>query len=190
VDSLPLSVTANTLALVTTIGGFVVALAGVISNVVISWLRRGEDLELAEKQHAHERELARGTRLYERRAPLYQRMMAIVQPTMEHVEARTPIVRLSVEPPLPPEPEPDEQREMQIELRTHASHEVGQAFHDYVTKVRSFLLNATTYELTREQTGPSDEVARLHEQMETARAAAREAADTLARLVAEELAAL
>jgi hypothetical protein len=98
----------NSVALAATIGGFVVGLAGVISNVVIVWLRRGQDLELAEKQHAHERELARGDRLYERRAPVYERMMAVVQPTMEYVEARNKIVRLSVEPLLPPEPSVDE----------------------------------------------------------------------------------
>ena len=100
------------------------------------------------------------------------------------------MVRLTVEPPLPPEPSVDEQRALQIELRTHGSVAVGDAFHDYVTKVRSFQLQASTYEIVLEQTGPSDQVAEERDKMEEARTQARAAADTLARLVAEELGSL
>ena len=174
-------------ALAATISGFAVGLAGVLSNVAIAWLRRGQDLELAEKQHSHERELARGPRLYERRVPVYESMMKVVQPVMEHVEARNPIVTFSSEPPLPPEPSLDEQRSLQIVLRTHGSKEIGDAFQDWFKKVRSFQLEASTFEMIREQGGQlTDELPR----METAREQAREAADTLARLVSDELASL
>lgn len=144
-------------------------------------------MALAEKQHEHERELARGTRLYDRRAPVYERMMAIVQPGMEHVEARNKVVRFSVEPPLPPEPELEDQRALQIELRTHGSKEVGDAFHDFVQKVFAFQLTATTYETSRDQGGRGD-LSGEGQAMEDARKEAREAADKLQRLVADELA--
>jgi hypothetical protein len=48
--------------------------------------------ELAEKSHSHERDLARGDRLYARRAPAYEEMIASVHTVMEHVEATEPIL--------------------------------------------------------------------------------------------------
>jgi hypothetical protein len=177
----------NTVAILATIGGFSVGLAGVVANVVIDWRRRTQEVELAEKRQMHERELERGPRLYERRAPVYKRMMGIVQPVMEHVEGRNPMVQFGNPPPLPDEPTIEEQRAFQVELRTYGSKEVGDAFHDFVQKVRSFQVNATVFETIRDQRAPMDD---QREQMDAARERAREAADTLARLVSDELAAL
>jgi hypothetical protein len=177
----------DTVALVATLGGFAVGLAGVLSNVAIAWIKRGQDVELAEKQHAHERELARGSRLYERRAPVYERMMGVVLPVMEHVEARNPIISWSSDPPLPPEPSLDEQRDIQIQLRTHGSKEVGDSFQEWFGKVRLFSLNASTLERIRDQ-AESQQVVDAMEKMEAARVEAREATDTLSRLVSDELA--
>jgi hypothetical protein len=175
----------NTVALAATIGGSVVGLAGVISNVVLAKLRQGQELDLADRQHVHERELARGDRLYERRALVYEQMMGVVATTMEHVERRNPMISFSNEPPLPDEPSVDDQRAMQIKLRTHGSKAVGDAFHDWVQKVRQFQLNATAFEMVRDQRAPfTDE----REVMDDARVEAREAADKLARLLADELA--
>jgi dihydrodipicolinate synthase/N-acetylneuraminate lyase len=117
----------DTVALAATISGFLLGLAGVLSNVAIAWIRRGQDVALAEKQHAHERELARGSRLYERRAPVYEAMMGVVQPVMEHVEARNRIITTSSDPPLPPEPSLEAQRDIQVQLRTHGSKEIADA---------------------------------------------------------------
>jgi hypothetical protein len=95
------------------------------------WRSRGDRdaaRKVAETTHRHERELARGARLYERRAQVYESMMRVVQPAMENVEARNPIITFSNTPPPPPEPSLDEQRELQIQLRTHGSKEIGDAF--------------------------------------------------------------
>jgi hypothetical protein len=175
----------NAVALAATIGGSVVGLAGVISNVVLAKLRQGQELDLADKQHVHERELARGDRLYDRRAPVYESMMKIVQPVMEHVESRNPLVQFGNPPPLPPEPTIDEQRDMQIHLRTYASEEIGDAYRGWFRKVRSFQFEADTFEQLRAQGGPA---MGTRQPMDTARAEAVEAADNLARLVRDELA--
>ena len=177
----------NAVGSVATISGFVVGFAGVISNVAIAWLRRGEEVELAEKQHAHERELTQDLRLYERRAPVYESMMAIVEPAMEHVEARrSNSGSTNVEPPLPREPELEDQRAMQVELRTHSSQEVSDAFHDFVQKsVFAFQLAATDYEEMHSRAASSP--ARVR-RSEDAREQAHKAADKLQRLVADKLA--
>ena len=46
--------------------------------------------------------------------------MKIVQPVMEHVEARNPIISFDPTPPLPEEPSIEEQRALQVDLRTEA----------------------------------------------------------------------
>ena len=115
--------------------------------------------------------------------------MRIVQPTMEHVGARNPLVRLGPPPPLPPEPTIDDQRAVQIELRTHGSKETGDAFQDWATKVRNFLFEATHFETICEQGGRGEELRDARGHMDTARGEANEAADNLARLVSDELAA-
>jgi hypothetical protein len=112
-------------------------------------------------------------------------MMAIIQPTMEHVQARNPVSSLDPPPPLPPEPSMDDQRALQIQLRTHGSKEIGDAFQDWSRKVQSFLLLATTYEMMREH---GQELGDSRALMDGARERAQEAADKLARLVSDELA--
>jgi hypothetical protein len=175
----------DTVALVATVGGSAVALASIGGNVLIAKVQRRQAVELAEGEHMHERELARGDRLYKRRAPVYQAMMGIVQPVMEHVEARNPIMTVHPSPSLPDEPPVDEQRGLQVELRTHGSPEIADAFHDFVMKVRQFQIEATTFETVRASTAPLSGERR---RMDEARDQAREAADELQRLVADELA--
>jgi hypothetical protein len=176
----------------------VVAIVGAISTPLVAiagygfaeWRSRGDRdaaRQLAEEAHGHERELARGARLYERRSPVYESLMRVVQPTMEHVEARNPIISFSTEPPLPPEPSLDDQREVQIQLRTHGSKEVGDAFQEWFQKVRLFMLHASTYEMIRSQ-GVGGDLAESAKQMHAARDEARDVADKLARLVSDELA--
>jgi hypothetical protein len=99
----------DTIALIATIGGFVVTLAGLGANVIIAWLGRSQAVALAEKTHAHEREVARGDRLYESRGQVYEAMMKSVHAMIEHVEATEPIIGYSGEPDLPPDPTPEQQ---------------------------------------------------------------------------------
>jgi hypothetical protein len=177
----------DTVALAATIGSATIGTVTVIANVALAKIRSGQEVELAEKQHEHERELARGDRLYARRAPVYESMMKIVQPTMEHVERRNPIWSSTSDPPLPPEPSIEDQRAVQIELRTHGSKEVGDAFHDFVQKVHRFQIEASNFE-SIERRGQGQQVTDARMQMDAARDEARAAADNLARLISDELA--
>jgi hypothetical protein len=59
-------------ALAAAIGGSVVGVAGVAASAWSNWLQHVSTRELASRQHEHERQLARGARLFERRAPVYE----------------------------------------------------------------------------------------------------------------------
>jgi hypothetical protein len=178
---------ADTIALTATICTAVVGVAGVASNVILAMIRRDQDIALAGKQHSHERELARGDRLYERRAPVYEQLMGIVVTVMEHVEARQSMMEIGRPLDLPAEPSLDDQRAVQVRLRSHGSVEVGDAFQEWFQKVRDFQWYASTYESLREGGG---EIGNVGAEMQATREQARAAADKLARLVSEELASL
>jgi hypothetical protein len=66
----------DAVALAATIGGSLVAVAGIGGNVYIARLQRRTEVKLAEDRQQHERDLARGQRLYERRAPVYESTVA------------------------------------------------------------------------------------------------------------------
>ena len=76
----------DSVALAATIGGSVVGLAGVGATAWSSWLQGLRAAELASRQREHERELARGARLFERRAPVYEEMLRLLYRWMERVE--------------------------------------------------------------------------------------------------------
>jgi hypothetical protein len=66
--------------------------------------------------------------------------MRVVHPLLERVEATEPTVRFGSEPELPPEPSIDEQRALQVELGTYGSLAIGDAYSNFIQKVRSFHL--------------------------------------------------
>jgi hypothetical protein len=177
----------NAVALAATIGGAVVGVVTVTANVVLAWIRRGQEVELAEKQHAHERKLARGDRLYAKRVPVYEAMNRVVNPMLEYVEARNPMLTYNVEPDLPPEPTLDEQRELHLKLATYGSTAASHAYVDFVKKVRLFHIHATSYERTKDS--PRG-LAGAGIEMENARTAVREAAEKLQDLASDEVGSL
>jgi hypothetical protein len=69
----------DSVALAATIGGSLVGIAGVAATAWSNWLQRDSAKDLASLQHQHERELARGARLYERRAPVYEGMLMLLK---------------------------------------------------------------------------------------------------------------
>jgi hypothetical protein len=143
--------------------------------------------ELAQKQRDHERELARGDRLYDKRAPVYESVMQIVHAVKENVEATEPIMRFRGEAEPPPYPGPDEFRIVQVKLRTHGSIIVGDAFDDFGAKATSFYLQAGVVKMLRDQHGAiGDEMTKL----QSAREQVRDAMRVLEGLVSEELASL
>lgn len=181
------SVVVNTVALAATIGGAAVGVVTVLANVALAAIRRGEEVELAEKQHAHERELARGDRLYDQRVPVYEAMNRVVNRMLEYVEARSPMLTYNVEPDLPPEPTLYEQRELHVKLATYGSTAASHAYVDFVKKVRLFHIHATAYERTKDL---PTALASTGIDMENARTAVRAAAETLQDLASDEAGSL
>jgi hypothetical protein len=74
------------------VGGAVVGLAGVLGNSWSSWVQRKEANDLAAKQHEHEGKLSRGDRLYERRAPVYEAVVAFAYLVMDRIENTEPLI--------------------------------------------------------------------------------------------------
>lgn len=176
-------------ALAATIGGSAVGLAGVAATVWSNWLQRDSAKELAALQHDHERDLARGARLYERRAPVYQQMLTLLYPWMERVDATDRLWKDANEPEPPEPPSPDEWRAMQAELGTHGSTAVSDGYRAFSEAIQEFFDRVMTMRLIRDGSATGDLAARARE-MEDARRSVREALRKLERLVSDELAAL
>ena len=176
------------MALVATIGGSVVALAGVGVSAWSNWLQQGTARDLASKQHEHERELARGGRLYERRAPIYEQMLKLLNVWMERVDATEPIWKYADDPGPPDPPDLEESRAMQVQLSTHGSPEVSDAYRAFGEALREFAQRVDAYRLIRSGEDAEGNLADSASKMEEARGKVREALRTLERLVSDELA--
>jgi hypothetical protein len=175
----------DAVALAATVGGSVVALAGVGVTAWGAKQQRASAKELAEAQQAHERKLASGGRLFERRAAVYERMEGVMHRLAERVEATEPILRMSGDPEPPEPPTPDEQRAMQTPLRTFGSKAVADAYGTFMQSVLAFFVQATTLRAAREARGAVEEPWR---EVEDARAKVRANVETVERLVREDLA--
>jgi hypothetical protein len=123
----------DAVALAATIGGSVVALAGVGAAAWGVAQQRASARELATSQHQHERDLARGARLFDRRAEVYERMLAFMQLWTDRIEAIEAIYREGPEPPEPPTL--DELNAWLARLRTFGSREVAVAYEGYAEAI-------------------------------------------------------
>jgi hypothetical protein len=97
------------------------------------------------------------------------------------------MIQVGPPPDLPDEPSINDQRAVQVLLRSHGTPAVGDAFQEWFRKVREFQWRASTYENFRDQGGQFENAGL---EMENAREEARALADKLARLVSNELASL
>jgi hypothetical protein len=177
----------DSVALAATIGGSVVALAGVAAGMWSVTQQRQSSNELADRQHTHERELARGARLFERRADLYERLVGFVHVWWERVAATEPIARWDNDPEPPEPPTIEEWRAMYVQLRTLGSVTVAEAFDEFAEAFRDFTAQVDLLRSTRDQ--PSKSPAPWHEVQE-ARQRVRALSERVERLVSEELATL
>jgi hypothetical protein len=173
-------------ALAATIGGSVVALAGVGATVWGAKQQRDSTRELAVSQHAHERELASGARLFEKRSAVYERTLGFVQRWSEQVDRTEPILQWANEPELPQGPSVDEQRALNAVLRTFGSKAVGDAYDEFAKSVRDFFVHAATMRTLREQNALN----LPKEQLEETRTKVRADLAKIERLVSDELASL
>jgi hypothetical protein len=178
----------DAVALAATIGGSIVGVAGIGGSVYIARLQRKTEVKLAEDRQQHERDLARGQRLYERRAPIYEATVAFAAALMAHVEATQPIITFAGEErALPPMPSDEDQLSRQAQLHAHGSPEVANAMDELADKVRLFFIQAGVIKTILEQGGPlQNERVELQATREQVRAANR----TLRELVSNELASL
>jgi hypothetical protein len=179
----------DSVALAATIGGSVVGLAGVGLSAWSNWLQRDSAKELASLQHEHERDLARGGRLYERRALVYEETLTLLYPWMDRVDMTEPVWR-SADDPGPPDP-PDfvEFRKMQARLGAHGSLAVSDVFRELWELILAFYERVNERRMIRAGHAQGD-LAAAGERMEEARRTVRETYRNLERVVSEELARL
>lgn len=179
----------DSVALAATIGGAVVGVAGVAATAWSSWLQKASANELASRQHDHERELARGARLFERRAPVYEKMLKLLNVWVERVDL-TERLWTSASDPEPPEvPNPEEWRDMQVQLGTYGSGDVANAYREFSDAIQDFYQRVSELRVITAGHAQGDAGAAATK-MDDARRNVRETMRKLERLVSDELAAL
>jgi hypothetical protein len=163
--------------------------AGVAVTGWSSWVQRQSAKELASLQHEHERELARGARLYDRRAPVYEQTLTLLNVWMERVDL-TERLWTSASDPEPPElPDPKEWRTMLAQLGAHGSPEVSGAYREFTEAIQAFYDSVNQLRMIRDghAGGSAGDAATW---MQEARGKVRVALKKLERLVSDELAGL
>jgi hypothetical protein len=174
-------------ALAAAIGGSLVGALGILVGWLSSRGERSSALALAKAQREHEREIARGERLYEDRKNAYQGLLRQLHRTMLSVERTHPFLTVG-EPLEPPEPpSEDEWTAMLVGVATFGSAELEEAYATFAAEVRSFQAHAWTFEATRNQ---RDDISETVTQMDAHRQGARDALKNIERLIRDELAAL
>ena len=177
----------DAVALAATIGGSAVALAGVGVTAWSIRQQRASARELAALQHGHERDLARGARLFERRAAAYEAMLGFLQVIWERILDTEPILRLEGTPDPPDQPPPDEWRSMYVRLRTFGSTPVASLYDDFANATHDFFIQVNLLRSTRDQPGQG---AMPWQQLQDARERVKEIYDRLEVVVSDELASL
>ena len=134
----------------------------------------------------HERELARGERLFERRASAYEEMVGVLHLWMERINLTMPIIRFEGDPEPPDPPGDDEWRGMQVRLRTFGSAAVADAFNYFIATVNEFYAQLTAMRDARAHGEGNEPFKKLQD----ARVQVQEALRALEQLVSDELAGL
>jgi hypothetical protein len=176
----------DAVALAATIGGSVVALAGVGATAWGIKQQRQSAKELEASRQTHERLLASGARLFEKRSSVYEQMIGMLRRWLEEVAATEPSIFSLAGAPLAEPPSPDEQRAMNAKLRTFGSKEVADAYDEFMRSMLEF--NAWALQVHTATEIQAAQVPR--EQLEAARKTVHADLATIERLVSDELATL
>jgi hypothetical protein len=179
----------DAVALAATIGGSVVALAGVGVTAWSVLQQRQSAKELASMLHAHERDLARSARLFERRSEAYHALLGLLQVYWERILDTEPMIRVAGAPDPPEAPGSDDWRPMYVRLRTFGSPEVTALYEEFAARVQAFFLQAGLLRSVMDRRGRTEEREPWQETQE-AREAVKDTFDRLQRVVSEELASL
>lgn len=175
----------DAVALAATIGGSVVALAGVGATAWGAKQQRESAAELEGSRETHERLLASGARLFEKRSAVYERLVGEVERLAEEVGAAVVAFVTNEESPddeLPERPSDDETRVMTVQLRTFGSKAVADGYENYLKSIDGFWNALVHY---GGQLGPED-LPKVGEAQARALAERR----AVERLVSDELASL
>lgn len=177
----------NAIAFAATIGGTVVAVAGVWFGWLQSKGERHQAVVLAGKQHEHERKMARGERLFDARAVAYQELLRMLYRAMTTIDRTEPIITTTPPPVPPPRPTDEEWDEMMAKVAVFGSQELVEAFEHFVSKANGFHVWAATFKAIKNQQA---DIADTAEQMNKHRQEARDALKAIERLMREELSGL
>jgi hypothetical protein len=148
----------DAVALAATIGGSVVALAGVGATAWGAKQQRESAKELEESRQEHERQLASGARYSEKLSAIYADMFGLTRRWRPELAAAEPLTRLFAgEVQLPEAPSMDEQNAFGQKLGLFGSEEVGYAYDEFVESLNDFHEWKGTLSATSEMIPGSDE---------------------------------
>jgi hypothetical protein len=178
----------DSVALAATIGGSVVALAGVGATAWGIKQQRDSAKELEDSRQTHERLLASGERLFEKRSAVYEKMVGLLRQWSPELVAAAPLLNIALgEGQLPEPPSLDERRALMVKLRTFGPTEVGDAYDEFVNSMDEFHALRWMLSTTSEIPVP-DQAAR--NELEVLRSKALADLAKVERLVSDELASL
>jgi hypothetical protein len=148
----------DAVALAATIGGSVVALAGVGATAWGAKQQRESAKELEDSRQEHERQLASGERYSEKLSAIYEDMFGLTRRWRPELVAAEPLTRLFAgEVQLPEPPSIDEQNAFAEKLGLFGSTEVGTAYDEFVESLNEFHAWKGTLSATSEMIPGSDE---------------------------------
>jgi len=176
----------DTVALAATIGGSLVALAGVGATAWGIKQQRESAKELEDSRQTHERLLASGERLFEKRSAVYEKMVGLLRQWSPELVAAAPLMNIAGEQQLPEPPSLDERRALMVKLRTFGSTEVGDAYDEFVNSMDEF--HALKWMLSTTSEIPVPDQA--WNELEVLRSKALADLAKVERLVSDELASL
>jgi hypothetical protein len=148
----------DAVALAATIGGSVVALAGVGATAWGARQQRESAKELEDSRHEHERQLASGERYSEKLSAIYEDMFGLTRRWRPELMADESLTRLFAgEVQLPEPPSIHEQNTFAEKLGLFGSTEVGKAYDEFVNSLTDFHAWKGTLSATSEMIPASDE---------------------------------
>jgi hypothetical protein len=168
---------------------FGVAVAGYAFSYFTARREAAGQLVRDAQQREHERGLARGGRLFDRRAPVYEKMLGFLNVWRYRVDATERLWESAGDPGPPEPPNFEEWRAMQARLGTYGSAEVSDAYRAYVEAIQAFYERVNELRMIRQRYAGGS-LADAGSRLEEARSNVRETLQTLERLVSKELAAL
>jgi hypothetical protein len=168
---------------------FGVAVAGYVFNYFTARRQEAGQLKRDALQREHERELAGGARLFDRRAPVYEEMLKFLNVWRDRVYATERLWESAGDPGPPEPPNFDEWRAMQARLDTYGSGGVSEAYREYWEAIEAFYKRVSELRMIRKGEAEGS-LAGAAAKMEGARSNVGKTLKTLKQAASKELEAL